>query len=119
MAKVKTYPLEIHAMYELESGGGQPVSYYTRGHYGPVEFWAALWEFFFFERGELLDYAGLRAEHWLMRYVPFDRDQMWAQCPAKEGAGAFPVTYVDACWVNGFGKLRARDLTQLIGTRKD
>ena len=105
MPKVKTYPLEIHAMYELESWG-PPMAYYSRGHHDPADFWAALWAFFFIERNALLDYTSLRAEHWLMRCVPFDGEQMWAQCPAKEGAGAFPVTYVDACWIDEHGKGR-------------
>lgn len=95
----KIYPLEIVAMYELESFG-PPMAYYSRGHHSPAEFWAALWEFFYFDRESLLDYAGLRAEHWYMRLTPWsDEGQMWAQCPAEQGAGAFPVTYVDACWI--------------------
>lgn len=96
---MKQYPLEIIAMYELESGG-PPMAYYSKGHHSPVEFWCALWEFFYFENGEFLNYPGLRAEHWYMRFTPWDDwGQMWAQCPVEQGAGAFPVTYVDSAWI--------------------
>jgi len=110
---MKQYSLEIVPIYELESSG-PPMAYYSRGHHQPAEFWAALWEHFYFERDCLLNYSGLRAEHWYMRLTPWDDEgQMWAQCPVEPGPGAFPVTYVDTCWIEERKKNRVQSLIRV------
>jgi hypothetical protein len=102
---VKSYPLEIDAIYEFEGGSSTPLYYRTKGHHNPTAFCEAFAHF----SEDLMDTPSVPPVHAkTFNFEPEEVKHEWHRNvpeagmssvttihTAKEGSrGAYPVTLV-------------------------